>query len=470
MVMRRALAAVFLLFLIAGGHRASAADLVWGVNGHPFTAHPGIPYEVQLDHIRDLGMKTYRVNVSSLDHEPALAHLIALAKPRGIDILPVLTPPLDLAKTDAETLYKQAKAFARYFVSRFKDDVRVWELGNELEVFAIITACEMQDDGVQYNCAWGPAGGVGPLEYYGPRWAKVRAVLKGLSEGTKSVDPAIRKAIGTAGWGHLGAFERMKADGIEWDISVWHMYGQDPEPAFKIITGYGKPIWVTELNHPLGSQDGEVEQAQGLHALMDRLRALRETYKVEAVQIYELLDEPYWAPNFEAFMGLVRVGKDGGQWAVSGVKPAYCVAKVAARSGREATEQELRACHVCLAPPLGKSPADQTLYSYCLLLGRSPDGQGMRDWSSTLEKGGPFEDVLLSIMQSEEFRGRYHLGELGPEDYVNLAYRLLLGREADGQGRVDYGGALRSGRSSQIDVARSLIRSGEFRGRHPVFF
>ena len=108
----------------------------------------------------------------------------------------------------------------------------------------------MRDDGVQYNCAWGPAGGVGPLEYYGPRWRKVSAVLKGLSDGTTAVDPAIRKAMGTAGWGHLGAFARMQQDGIRWDISVWHMYGSDPEWAFKTLAGFKRPIWVTEFNHP----------------------------------------------------------------------------------------------------------------------------------------------------------------------------------------------------------------------------
>ena len=68
----------------------------------------------------------------------------------------------------------------------------------------------MQDDGKQYDCAWGPAGGVGPLEYYGPRWQKVSAVLKGLSEGAAAADPAVLKAMGTAGWGHLGAFERRR--------------------------------------------------------------------------------------------------------------------------------------------------------------------------------------------------------------------------------------------------------------------
>ena len=58
---------------------------------------------------------------------------------------------------------------------------------------------------------------------YESRWEKVSAVLRGLSGGTISVDPTIRKAMGTAGWGNAGAFARMHKDGIRWDISVWHM-------------------------------------------------------------------------------------------------------------------------------------------------------------------------------------------------------------------------------------------------------
>src|SRR5262249_44160474 len=149
-----------------------------------------------------------------------------------------------------------------------------------------------------------------PLEYYGPRWRKVSAVLKGLSDATTAVDPAIRKAMGTAGWGHLGAFTRMEQDGIRWDISVWHMYGEDPEWAFKKLAGFKRPIWVTEFNHPLGGQRSVAAQADGLVRAMIRLRQLQHAYSVEAAHVYELLDETYWAPSNEASMGLVALVKD----------------------------------------------------------------------------------------------------------------------------------------------------------------
>src|SRR6185437_14107278 len=129
----------------------------------------------------------------------------------------------------------------------------------EFENYAIIKPCEMRDNGVRYSCFFGDAGGTDPLDYYGPRWAKVIAVLKGLTAGVHAADPTAMRAVGTAGWGHTGAFERMHKDGIAWEITVWHMYGQDPEWAFKKLVQYGKPIWITEFNHPLGSTKSEQE-------------------------------------------------------------------------------------------------------------------------------------------------------------------------------------------------------------------
>ena len=151
--------------------------------------------------------------------------------------------------------------------------------------------CEKRDDGTKYPCQWGPAGGVTALEYYGPRWAKVSAVLKGLSDGMTAADPTIRKAMGTAGWGHMGAFERMQRDGIQWDISVWHIYGEDPEWAFAKLAQFKRPIWVTEFDNPRGSQEDEQQQAAGISLMMSRLRALKDRYNVEAAYIYELMDE-----------------------------------------------------------------------------------------------------------------------------------------------------------------------------------
>lgn len=315
---------VLIFCLVAGFYRPALAQIDWGVNGHPIAAYSGVTIDEQLDLVQQLGMRSYRVDVSAIEQMDRLGALIEAGQKRGIAILPVLILPIKFDQQDTTELYKSAFALASAFARRFKASVDVWELGNELENYALIRPCEMRDDGTQYPCEWGIAGGVGPLDYFGPRYRKVAAALRGLSDGIKAESPTARRAIGTAGWGHLGFFDRLHQDGVAWDISVWHMYGDDPEPAFKHLATFGKPIWVTEFNFPHGSKDGAPEQASGLTHWMARLEALSGPYKVEAAHIYELFDEPYWAPSYEASMGLYGLApRPGGGWMPSSPKPAF---------------------------------------------------------------------------------------------------------------------------------------------------
>jgi Domain of unknown function (DUF4214)/Glycosyl hydrolase catalytic core len=497
---------------LASGTTSAQADLIWGVNGHPFTAYPGISMDRQLDFVKDLGMRSYRVNISRATSAPALAELVRGAKARNIAILPVITPALDLDNSSPQQLYAAAHNLAVTLVSQFKNDIRIWELGNELENYAIIKACEIQDDGVQYNCGWGPAGGTGMLHYYGPRWAKVSAVLKGLSEGTIAVDPTIRKAVGTAGWGHTGAFLRMLEDGIKWDISVWHHYEGDPEKAFKFLATLGRPIWVTEFNHSRGSESGEDAQAQGLIQMMTYLRQYRRTYNVEGAHIYELMDEPYWAPSFEAVMGLVRMVKVGPRlWRPGDPKPAYyAVKKFIAADGitqqalvpseaRSATRSGAAPASPTIAPPAqmparmstvavppalpvprqcdlrsfdhsGSTPENQVAYSYCLILGRPVDGAGNQTYVTAIKGGQSILRVLEELLNSHEFGERYAAASLGNVEYVTLLYRLLLHREPDGSGLRSYVSQLDAGKLTRSVLQQELIASSEFQKRQAILF
>ncbi|MEZ0000119.1 DUF4214 domain-containing protein [Sinorhizobium fredii] len=447
---------------------SASANILWGVNGHPITAYPGIGIEQQLDFLRDLGMKSYRVNISDASRAADLAVLVKGAKARGIDILPVITPGnIDLDKESADALYDKAHALAVALGSQFRGDIRVWELGNEMENYAIIKPCEKRDDGSQYPCEWGPAGGVGPLDYYGPRWAKVSAVLKGLSDGMTQVDPHFRKAIGTAGWGHLGAFERMRQDGIKWDISVWHMYGDDPEWAFKQLARYGHPIWVTEFNNPFGSQRSEEQQADGLRQAMARLRELQAKYNVEAAHIYELLDETYWAPSFEAHMGLIRlIAKSDGGWKIGEPKPAYAAVRDFIRGARPAPRPR-RDCDMAEVRPFDPLSVRQANFVFCLVLGRGGETEAVERWVEALENGETdVTSMMLTLMQSTEFNERYPVFGLTDRAYINFLYLLLVNRQADGYGLDSYAKQLHGGTMTRENVAMGLMLSQEFRSKY----
>jgi hypothetical protein len=462
--------------VLAGRAQAASpqhADIIWGVNGHPLVSYPGVPIEAQLDAVRDLGLRSYRVDVSGTRHIPGLRELVDAARKRGITVLPVLTPDFELAKLSPEVLEKEAYGLAFALVSSFKGHIPVWELGNEMENYAIIQPCEMQDDGKQYNCSFGPAGGVSPLEYFGPRWAKVSAVLEGLTRGAHAADPSVRRAVGTAGWGHLGAFERMKADGIEWEISVWHMYGEDPEWAFKELVKYKKPIWVTEFNHPEGSTNGKDAQAEGLTRAISLLGDLQGTYGVEAAHIYELLDEPYWQ-GFEAHMGLVELKKDAnGAWAAGETKPAYAAVKEHLKRIDANPPREIAVRRRCEMPPAVAAeslPARTVIaYAYCLVLGREADGAGADSWSAQLAGGMPIERILVGIMESDEFSRLYDVPLLSTHEFVALMHRLLLDA-APSEPQLVQAAAELDGGKSRAGFLAEIIGSKLFKERHPTLF
>lgn len=445
----------------------ASADFIWGVNGHPIVSYPGIPVERQLDFIKDLGLKSYRVNVTAEDEADTLAHIVEAGKARGIDILPVVTPGLDLNKDKPDELYGKARKLAVTLGTRFKNDIRVWELGNEMENYAIIKPCEKRDDGSQYPCGWGPAGGTGVLDYYGPRWVKVSAVLKGLSDGMTEVDPGIRKALGTAGWGHTGAFARMKRDGIAWDISVWHMYGEDPEWAFREISSYGKPIWVTEFNNPYGSQRSERQQADGIKHAMTRFRELQDKYKVEAAHIYELFDETYSAPSFEANMGLVRLtATSNGKWMAGEPKPAYKIVRDFTRGPRPLPRPH-RDCDTETTTADKSTYLRQVSFAYCLIIGHEGDTVSMDQWSAALEgEDTKLIDIILEMMRSDDFETRYATIGLTDRAYISFLYLLLLDRPADNYGLESYARQLRRGSMTREAVAFGIVNSSEFRSRH----
>lgn len=467
-MIRPLLLALATLSATAAGARA---DIAWGLNGHPLASYPGVSIDRQLDYLADLGARSYRVDISGLDQADGLAEIIEKAKPRGIEVLPVVTPGIDYDKTPPAEVYDKARALTEALGKRFKNDVRVWELGNELENYAIIRPCEMRMDGTKYPCEWGPAEGSGPLHYYGPRWEKVSAALKGMSDGMIAVDPTIRKAMGTAGWGHTGAFELMQRDGIQWDISVWHLYGDDPEWAFKVLKDYGHPIWVTEFNNRKGSQGGDDQQSDGLKAMMERLEELSDAYDVEAGQIYELLDQSYLAPDSEAYYGLVRLrGSNDKGWSAGEPKPAYLMLReMLGRQGPSGSPK--RDCDLAKAA-LGDSPTvRQVGFAYCLVLGRAPDGGGLEGWAQSLEsKSTTVASMLDTMVSSDEFTSRFSTYAMTNAEYVQFLYRTLLGRDADGDGLAAYASDITKGKLSRDAVAEGLIGSDEFRAKYPDLF
>jgi hypothetical protein len=112
----------------------------------------------------------------------------------------------------------------------------------------------------------------------------------------------------------------------------------------------------------------------------------------------------------------------------------------------------------------------QVIYSYCLVLGRWPDGLGLATWTVNRRNGLTLEHFLVGLLQSDEFSQKYRTGELDNAGYVTLLYRLFLNRDPDGDGLANYVAMLGTGKMSRREGAERILDSDEFHKKHDALF
>ena len=168
-------------------------------------------------------------------------------------------------------------------------------------------------------------------------------------------------------------------------------------------------------------------------------------------------------------MGLVRLERAGSGWKPAAPKPAYDAVRVIVRGEAGASDIN-RNCTLDRATKGHPLAEGQIAYLYCLLLARSADGQGQRDWAAKRELGTSMATLLGEMAGSEEFRTRYRTAFLSDARFVDLAYRLLLGRDPDGPGKDGYVAALREGRLTRPELIAEIASSDEFKQRHRQLF
>lgn len=97
---------------------------------------------------------------------------------------------------------------------------------------------------------------------------------------------------------------------------------------------------------------------------------------------------------------------------------------------------------------------------YRLVLRRDGEAEGLNNWTSfLLEQGGTGSEAAEGFFLSEEFRRR----KTDLDDYVELLYRALLGRNSDPAGKRGWIDAVRSGRMTPAELIGSFAGSEEFR-------
>ncbi len=84
---------------------------------------------------------------------------------------------------------------------------------------------------------------------------------------------------------------------------------------------------------------------------------------------------------------------------------------------------------------------------YRNIFNREADEAGLNDWTNRLQHGLSACDIIEGFVYSDEFR----ISNFSNEQYVEILYKTLLGRNSDPKGKADWVGRLNAGQSrSQI--------------------
>jgi hypothetical protein len=105
-------------------------------------------------------------------------------------------------------------------------------------------------------------------------------------------------------------------------------------------------------------------------------------------------------------------------------------------------------------------------YSVCLIIGHKGDGGGLSMWVSSRRAGMNVPQMLVAMIDSDEFRKRNEARDMESEDYIVFICNLLLGRDPDGQGFSDYTAQLDRGSLSRDSLAMPIIGSS----KHSLLF
>jgi hypothetical protein len=264
------------------------AGIMWGINGHPVQGGPytAISPAAQMSAVAKAGFRSYRMDLyeAGAASMNILQTYVNAGKAAGVKILPVVIPdPIGYASEQAA--YQVGFYLANAYVAKFKNDIHIWEWGNEYE-----GKVGYRDQGSTIDL------------YNQANYVQARGLVRGMLDGMRVADPTAKGIVdssGGCGWGFLDGLWR---DGVRWDITGEHWYsGAGPITNVPCMVGvvnkfellqrsFGVPIWITEFNYNQGSN--KTSMGNWLVARLQEWSGLAKQYGIEAGHIYELYDQP----------------------------------------------------------------------------------------------------------------------------------------------------------------------------------
>ncbi len=279
-------------------------SLMLGVNGHSLgqASYKSLTPATQVSMLKKMGMTGYRQDIDfnsdgTISNLTLFKQLYSATSAAGITILPmVYTKTLDYSSTET-AMYAAGKTLGQNVASKNSQYFKYYELGNELDNKVILSG--NGDQTSEYNSA---------------KFKIVAAYLKGMNDGIKAVQPEAKTMI-DASWLHYAYLQMMVSYGVNFDIIAYHWYSEMegiaanksiniPDITVKLSTLFNKPIWFTEV----GERYKAVSNINQLQSdfLTEFVAKCRKNPRVQALLLYELLNEPEKNSTLESNYGLVK--------------------------------------------------------------------------------------------------------------------------------------------------------------------
>lgn len=221
----------------------------WGVTGEadgaPGSIYRALGAPAALAKVRQLGLGYYRVDATAAFLRPASAgdldETVAQAREQGVVVLPVLRCAEEMTGSPPE-LYEKSRRRALDFAQKYRGRFTHVEIGRDLELhtFAVNDAADA------------------PVMHDETRLARALEVLRGVCDGLRAGDPALRRLVGVVASERSAFLERAARGGVSFDglALAWYSdMGSMREPLQR-LSAQDKPIWITELNRTHGASRG----------------------------------------------------------------------------------------------------------------------------------------------------------------------------------------------------------------------
>ncbi len=289
----------------------------WGITlrAYPFREKNDEFLPEQFRQVKELGLTDVRIDYDP-KNQPMNDLAVKLAKENGLNLIFVIPfGPNDIFSDG--NLYQNSYDYVAAIVNKYKNDIDIWQLANEVASVALVDGNHHGADKVDYPAA---------------KYKAVSTWLKAATKAVKDNDATAKRLINDQ-WIHTGFFDMITADKIEFEILGWNWFSDMGTNMEKVVIdsktkqsyallaklkSYKKEIWLTEVNRRLGSTGGkEKDQADFIQYMAEA------SYKNTAVGgylVYLMLDDQT-ASAQESGYSLIKANPDTQQ--VTGVKEAF---------------------------------------------------------------------------------------------------------------------------------------------------